>query len=82
MQPKFAENVVKKLSGAGGEGYSDGESVLARFRKPRGFAVGQKGTVFVADRSNNVIRKISASGLSFFVYNFVLSFWKVWRNCN
>nr|XP_011463382.1 PREDICTED: uncharacterized protein LOC101313505 isoform X2 [Fragaria vesca subsp. vesca] len=61
---KSQENVVKKLSGAGGEGYSDGESVLARFRKPRGFAVGQKGTVFVADRSNNVIRKISASGVS------------------
>lgn len=63
--------MVKKLSGAGGEGYSDGESVLARFRKPRGFAVGQKGTVFVADRSNNVIRKISASGLEFLRLHFL-----------
>ncbi|XP_050375025.1 uncharacterized protein LOC126792633 isoform X2 [Argentina anserina] len=61
---KSQESVVKQLAGGGGEGYSDGESVSARFRKPRGFAVDRKGTLFVADRSNNVIRKISASGVS------------------
>ncbi|XP_061994990.1 uncharacterized protein LOC133712894 isoform X2 [Rosa rugosa] len=61
---KSQDSVVKRLSGAGGEGYTDGESGTALFRKPRAFAVNQKGTVFVADRSNNVIRKISASGVS------------------
>lgn len=61
---KIAESVVKRLSGNGGEGYSDGESGSARFKKPRGFAVDRKGNVFVADKSNNVIRKISASGFN------------------
>lgn len=58
------ESAVKRLSGNGGEGYSDGESGSALFKKPRGFAVDRKGNVFVADKSNNVIRKISASGVS------------------
>lgn len=63
-QVKIAESAIKRLSGNGGEGYSDGESGSALFKKPRGFAVDRKGNVFVADKSNNVIRKISASGFN------------------
>ncbi|XP_068333239.1 uncharacterized protein [Pyrus communis] len=61
--PGSQESVIKRLSG-NGDGYSDGESGSARFKKPRSFAVSPKGNVFVADKGNNVIRKISASGVS------------------
>ncbi|XP_021809724.1 uncharacterized protein LOC110753194 isoform X2 [Prunus avium] len=59
--PGSEESVIKRFSG-GVEGYSDGEPGSARFKKPRSFAVDPKGNVFVADKGNNVIRKISASG--------------------
>ncbi|XP_068326121.1 uncharacterized protein [Pyrus communis] len=61
--PGSQESVIKRLSG-NGDGYSDGESGSARFKKPRSFAVSPKGIVFVADKGNSVIRKISASGVS------------------
>ncbi|KAM1521290.1 hypothetical protein ACFX15_011162 [Malus domestica] len=61
--PGSQESVITRLSG-NGDGYSDGESGSARFKKPRSFAVSPKGNVFVADKGNNVIRKISASGVS------------------
>ncbi|KAM1065660.1 hypothetical protein FF2_020971 [Malus domestica] len=61
--PGSQESVIKRLSG-NGDGYSDGESGSARFKKPRSFAVSPKGIVFVADKGNGVIRKISASGVS------------------
>ncbi|ONI30534.1 hypothetical protein PRUPE_1G256400 [Prunus persica] len=60
--PGSQDSVIKRFSGNGDEGYSDGEPGLAQFKKPRSFAVDPKGNVFVADRGNNVIRKISASG--------------------
>ncbi|CAL8994293.1 unnamed protein product [Prunus brigantina] len=60
--PGSQDSVIKRFSGNGGEGYSDGEPGSARFKKPRSFAVDTKGNVFVADKGNNVIRKISASG--------------------
>lgn len=60
--PGSQESVIKLFTGDGVEGYSDGEPGSARFKKPRSFAVDTKGNVFVADKGNNVIRKISASG--------------------
>ncbi|PQM36804.1 uncharacterized protein Pyn_22906 [Prunus yedoensis var. nudiflora] len=60
--PGSQESVIKRFPDNGVEGYSDGGPGLARFKKPRSFAVDPKGNVFVADKGNNVIRKISASG--------------------
>lgn len=60
----MADNVIKRISGTGEAGYLDGEPVTARFSKPRSFAIDLKGNVYVADKNNNVIRKITDSGLS------------------
>lgn len=57
---------MKRLSGDGVAGYSDGKSGAARFNKPRSFAVDLKGNVYVADVKNDrAIRKISDSGPRF-----------------
>ena len=69
----IAESKVKvnRLAGASDRngGYADGELDSARFNKPRSFAVDLKGNVYVADKTNHAIRKISntspSSQLSF-----------------
>lgn len=58
----MADSVVKKLSGTGNVGYADGEPEKAEFSKPRSFAMDMSGNVYVADRNNNVIRKITDTG--------------------
>ena len=65
-----AESVVKRFSGDGSSGYSDGNAGSAQFRKPESFAVDLKGNVYVADRMNHVIRKISSTGI--FTYSCAL----------
>lgn len=50
--------VVTTLAGRGTWGYEDGPGDRARFSDPMGVAVDRNGDVFVADRSNNMIRKI------------------------
>lgn len=64
-----AESVFKRFSGNGLPGYDDGDVGSARFDKPRSFAVDIRGNVYVADRVNKVIRKISTNGM------FVDKFW-------
>lgn len=66
FKKKSAGSEVKRLSGKGEEGYSDGEVISARFRKPRSFAVDLTGNVYVADQANHAIRKITKSGTLFF----------------
>lgn len=58
--------------GNGGAGYIDGNIADARFSQPSGVAVDASGQIYVADRGNKKIRKISsgivttlASGYSF-----------------
>ncbi|GAY36419.1 hypothetical protein CUMW_021960 [Citrus unshiu] len=62
--PLSEESVVKRLAGDGVQGYSDGEPGSARFDKPKSFAVDMKGNIYVADKSNHVIRKITNLGVT------------------
>ncbi len=55
--------VVTKIAGAGFSGSTDGIGSSASFNNPWGVAVAADGSVFVADTSNNSIRKITAAGV-------------------
>lgn len=61
----FTEGVIKKYSGKGSAGFSDGELDSALFNKPKSFAVDLKGNIYVADKNNHAIRKISQSGIGY-----------------
>ncbi|KAK6922154.1 NHL repeat [Dillenia turbinata] len=58
------DSEIKKLSGKGEMGFSDGDLESAKFDKPKSFAVDDKGNVYVADRRNHAIRKIGLSGVT------------------
>ena len=55
---------ITTVAGTGGPGNTGdgGPASQARFRRPEGVAVDSSGAVYVADRDNNRIRKIDASG--------------------
>ncbi|XP_058114901.1 uncharacterized protein LOC131257943 isoform X3 [Magnolia sinica] len=54
---------INHLSGNGVAGFSDGDLTDATFNHPRSFAVDSKGNIYVADKNNHAIRKISKSEL-------------------
>ncbi len=54
---------VTSLAGDGNSGLRDGFGSNARFKQIAGIATDQSGFVYVADKYNNVIRKISPSGM-------------------
>ncbi|MED6143651.1 hypothetical protein PIB30_007955 [Stylosanthes scabra] len=62
--PISTDSVVRRFSGDGSAGYKDGDVVSAEFNKPRSFAVDLKGNVYVADKNNKAIRKISSNGVT------------------
>jgi len=53
---------VSTLAGSGTAGYQDGGAATARFNWPYGVALDSSGNVYVADRYNNRIRKITQTG--------------------
>jgi len=58
-----ASGVVSTLAGTGDFGHVDGSVTAASFEWPDGVAVDVSGNVYVADRNNRCIRKITLSGV-------------------
>jgi sugar lactone lactonase YvrE len=57
------DGTVSTLCGSPGEkGSTDGKGSAARFSNPFGIAVSPNGTLFVADRDNHTIRKVTEDG--------------------
>lgn len=54
---------VTSLAGTGKPGFSDGASASAQFNQPGSLAVDAAGNLYVADRLNQRIRKISPAGM-------------------
>ncbi|CAN5497592.1 hypothetical protein BH11PSE11_BH11PSE11_13340 [soil metagenome] len=56
--------VVSTLAGsAGAFGYADGTGIGAQFNSPTGIAIDTAGTLYVADRGNQLIRKVTQAGV-------------------
>ena len=61
---KISSGVVTTLAGfVGSVGSADGEEQAARFSLPSGVALDSNRTLYVADRNNNTIRKITPAGV-------------------
>lgn len=59
-----AEGIVSTFAGmAGSSGSADGAGNAARFNNPNGLAVDSNGNLYVADSSNNAVRKITPAGI-------------------
>lgn len=57
-----AAGVVSTVAGDGTCGSVDGLAALARFCKPRGIALDNKGVLWVADSGNHTLRRIAPDG--------------------
>ncbi|MGV3697822.1 Ig-like domain-containing protein, partial [Flavobacterium sp.] len=53
---------VTTLSGAGGFGAVNGAGSVATFKYPEGISADSSGTIFVADVTNNCIRRVTSTG--------------------
>ena len=55
--------VVSTLAGSGKVGYADGVGTSASFSSTGAIIIGPDGTLYVPDRDNNVVRKITRDGV-------------------
>jgi sugar lactone lactonase YvrE len=55
-------NLVTTVAGGTGFGFQDGNVSQATFNQPHDVAVDSSGVIYVADRYNHVVRRISTSG--------------------
>lgn len=55
--------VISILAGNGNATYADGNGTAASFKSPSGVVVDSQGNVYVADRRNHRIRKVTSAGL-------------------
>lgn len=53
---------VKTVAGTGDAGFADGPEASAKFNLPSGITIDKTGNLYVADASNNRIRKIDSTG--------------------
>jgi len=61
---------VGTLAGSGKQGHRNGAAYDARFNSPIGVALDSSGNVYVADRDNHRIRKITQTGIAWTVGDF------------
>ena len=68
----YGNNVIREITPAGvvstfagntTSGYVDGAATVAEFNSPAAVAVDKSGNLYVADRHNNMIRKITPAGV-------------------
>lgn len=55
--------VVSTLAGNGTSGFADGTGMATMFNRPSGITTDSLGNVYVTDRGNNCIRKITTTGI-------------------
>lgn len=59
----YEDTLVTTLTGTGVSGYQDGSGNTAQFYFPSGICIDKQGNLYVADKGNHRIRKISATGV-------------------
>jgi sugar lactone lactonase YvrE len=57
------EGVITNIGGQGSPGLNDGSGTSSMFNSPRGIAVDSSGNVYIADKNNHRIRKITTNGV-------------------
>jgi hypothetical protein len=62
-----AQNFTFTAVAGGSQGAMDGSNTGAQFYNPTGLAADRSGNLYIADRDNNLIRKITASGTNWTV---------------
>jgi len=58
-----AQNYVTTYAGTGVNGYADGDTATCKFKGIFGICMDHSGNLYIADNSDNRIRKISADGI-------------------
>lgn len=58
-----SQGAVTTFAGSGIAGYVDATGTAAQFNKPWGIVIDNDGNIYVADKDNNRIRKISSQGV-------------------